>query len=207
MSYKFEIEGGSTVKFLVGGKYCDRDIEVTAKGGGGSTDIEDGLITRTLTEYSNERVTSVGVCAFQSFSTLQSVNLPNVTRIGAKAFNSCSILKRVVLPKLTEIQPGDNFTYCYALEYVDLAFAYRIPSWCLANCPKLETIILRKSDSICTLQATNGLSGTLVANGTGYVYVPAALVDEYKAATNWSTYANQIRAIEDYPEICGEVSA
>ena len=35
MSYKFEVESGNTVKFPVGGKYCDRDIEVTATGGGG----------------------------------------------------------------------------------------------------------------------------------------------------------------------------
>ena len=35
MSYKFEVERGNTVKFPVGGKYCDRDIEVTATGGDG----------------------------------------------------------------------------------------------------------------------------------------------------------------------------
>ena len=34
-------------------------------------------------------------------------------------------------------------------------------------------------------------------------YVPTSLVDTYKSATNWSTYAEQIRAIEDYPEITG----
>jgi len=33
MSYKFEVESGNTVKFPVGGKYCDRDIVVTATGG------------------------------------------------------------------------------------------------------------------------------------------------------------------------------
>ena len=33
MSYKFEVESGNTVKFPVGGKYCDRDIVVTASGG------------------------------------------------------------------------------------------------------------------------------------------------------------------------------
>ena len=33
MSYKFEVESGNTVKFPVGGKYCDRDIEVTVTGG------------------------------------------------------------------------------------------------------------------------------------------------------------------------------
>ena len=78
-----------------------------------------------------------------------------------------------------------------------------LPSWSLANCRVLETVILRKSDGICTLQVTNALSGTPIANGTGYVYVPSALVEEYKSATNWSTYAEQIRAIEDYPEITG----
>lgn len=44
---------------------------------------------------------------------------------------------------------------------------------------------------------------TPMKSGTGYIYVPAALVDSYKAATNWSTYADQIRAIEDYPDITG----
>ena len=38
---------------------------------------------------------------------------------------------------------------------------------------------------------------------TGYIYVPRALVNSYKAATNWSTFASQIRAIEDYPDITG----
>ena len=33
MSYKFEVESGNTVKFPIGGKYCDRDIVVTATGG------------------------------------------------------------------------------------------------------------------------------------------------------------------------------
>lgn len=40
----------------------------------------------------------------------------------------------------------------------------------------------------------------------GYIYVPAALIDEYKTATNWATFADQFRAIEDYPDICGEAA-
>ena len=50
---------------------------------------------------------------------------------------------------------------------------------------------------------TNSLGGTLIASGTGYIYVPKALVDSYKSATNWTTYASQIRAIEDYPDVTG----
>ena len=37
-----------------------------------------------------------------------------------------------------------------------------------------------------------------IGQGTGYIYVPSALVNTYKSANYWSTYANQIRAIEDY---------
>jgi hypothetical protein len=39
---------------------------------------------------------------------------------------------------------------------------------------------------------------TKIASGTGYIYVPAARVNNYKSATYWKDYAAQIRALEDY---------
>ena len=76
------------------------------------------------------------------------------------------------------------------------------------NCTALDTLIIRNTDTMCTLaDTTTCLHNTPIASGTGYIYVPAALIEEYKAATNWTTYADQIRAIEDYPDVCGEVSA
>ena len=43
------------------------------------------------------------------------------------------------------------------------------------------------------------LSGVLYWSGNiKYIYVPAALVDSYKVATNWSTYEAKFRALEDY---------
>ena len=50
---------------------------------------------------------------------------------------------------------------------------------------------------------SSDLSYTKISSDSGYIYVPAALVDSYKAAANWQNYADQIRAIEDYPEITG----
>ena len=41
------------------------------------------------------------------------------------------------------------------------------------------------------------------ADGGCRFYVPTSLVEAYKSATNWSACAEQIRAIEDYPEITG----
>ena len=67
-----------------------------------------------------------------------------------------------------------------------------------AYCEAMESLILRKTSAICTLANTSVFRSTPIADGTGYIYVPAALVDSYKAATNWSTYADQFRALEDY---------
>ena len=55
-----------------------------------------------------------------------------------------------------------------------------------------------RSETICTLSNKNAFSGSSVASGTGYIYVPKDLVESYKTATNWSTYATQFRALEDY---------
>lgn len=89
-----------------------------------------------------------------------------------------------------------------ALTGVDLHAATSIGTNAFAGCNALETFVLR-SDTLATLKNKNAFSSTLIASGTGYIYVPRDLVDSYKAATNWSTYANQIRAVEDYPEIAG----
>ena len=48
------------------------------------------------------------------------------------------------------------------------------------------------------LSNTSAFNSTPITFGTGYIYAPRALVDSYKAATNWSTYADQICALEDY---------
>jgi hypothetical protein len=78
----------------------------------------------------------------------------------------------------------------------------------------LKTIILRRS-VICALASTNAFSGCYHLHGTKnstynpngdkdcYIYVPRDLVDSYKSASNWSKFASQIRAIEDYHEITG----
>lgn len=199
--HNITVEGGTSVRLPTAGKYCDRDILVTAEGGG--YDAAASIVARTITTYSDRKLTTVGFRGFSHCSVLESVNLPELTTIGTHGFNSCSKLKRVEFPKLTTLTPGDNFTYCYALEYADLGLVTNLPSWCLANNTKFVTLVLRKTDAICTLQTTNALSGTPIEKGTGYIYVPAILKNQYVQATNWSTYAAQIRAIEDYPDITG----
>ena len=63
--------------------------------------------------------------------------------------------------------------------------------------------MILRSETMAVLKYTKAFEGTPIESGTGYIYVPAALIDSYKTATNWTQYADQFRAIEDYPDICG----
>ena len=60
-------------------------------------------------------------------------------------------------------------------------------------------------DLVCNLKSTGALLNTPIAQGTGYIYVPKNLMEQYKVATNWTLYATQFRAIEDYLDIIGDV--
>lgn len=142
--------------------------------------ISVGIVERSISgDYSNARVTTVGAYAFQNCSGLTSVSFPNVTSIGDYAFNAAHKLAKADLPKVTSI--GQH-------------------GFSAANA--LEALILRNTEKVCSL-GSDAVSYTKISSGSGYIYVPAALVDNYKAAANWQNYADQIRAIEDYPEITG----
>ena len=72
MSYKFEVEGGNTVKFPVGGKYCDRDIEVTATGGGGVNEpatISGINLHDTETDIPNTYLNGATVATYNGWTT------------------------------------------------------------------------------------------------------------------------------------------
>ena len=64
------------------------------------------------------------------------------------------------------------------------------------SCTKLAKLIIN-CPAVFPMAATSMLTSTPIANGTGYIYVPVDLVDTYKSATNWSTYAAQIKGISE----------
>ena len=155
-----------------------------------------------LTTVDFPNVTDIGEAAFYYCKNLVNINFPNVINIKNDAFYWCRSLEAVVFPSVLNIGT-EAFSGCNSLKTFDSPTVASLGSFAFEDCDVLETVILRKSDSICTLSDTGALSETLIGSGTGYIYVPSALIDEYKAATNWVTYAEQIRAIEDYPEITG----
>ena len=58
-----------------------------------------------------------------------------------------------------------------------------------------------RSNSVSTLSSTNSLPNTFKGFNSGVIYVKDALVDSYKSASNWSTFATHIVGISEYPKV------
>lgn len=167
----------------------------------GDEALTNSIIDRSITEILDNYATSIGNYAFYGCTALTTADFQAATSIGNYAFSDCSKLTTVKFQAATRIGNG-AFTGCSALTTADFPAMTSISGYAFDGCTALTTLILR-SGTMATLSGAQIFKNTPILSGTGYIYVPAALVDSYKAATNWSTYANQIRAIEDYPEICG----
>ena len=154
----------------------------------GSTVSQNGIWTSggmfaycsALTAVSAPELLSIPSDTFQYCVALESVSFPKASSIGSGAFSGCT--------NLTKIDIGGNVT----------AMNNRF----IASATKMEAIILRGITAVPRI-GTSTFSSTRVATGGCYVYVPKSLEATAKVASNWSTYAAQIRAIEDYPDVCG----
>ena len=72
-------------------------------GGGAGHSVEDAILTRSIAgAYSNDRITTVGECAFLACQALTAIDLPNVTEVKRNAFESCRYLQTINLPKVTK---------------------------------------------------------------------------------------------------------
>ena len=144
-----------------------------------------------LTSVSLPSATSIGGSAFGYCSALTSVSFPLATSIGDSAFKSCRKLTSVSLPSATNI--GDSaFDSCSALTSISLPSATSIRSYAFYSCNKLTTMYIgTKSNTVCTLSGTNAIPSSVTD-----IYVPEALVESYKTATNWSSFASKIQSYE-----------
>lgn len=145
--------------------------------------------------------TTIGIYAFNTCSMLNSFTAPSVTSIGNYAFSSCTKLTELNLHKIKTIG-NYSFQACTGLSRIDIGTAVtQIGAQAFSNAP-ITAFIIRRTSGVPSLTSTSAFANSGIAKGTGYIYVPSALVTSYQSATNWKNYANQIRAIEDYPEIC-----
>ena len=124
------------------------------------------IIKDEITEFKDDTIIDLKGYAFRYCTSLTSVSFPNATSIGEYAFDSCSKLTSVSFPNATSIG----------------GFVFR-------DCSKLTTLYIgTETDTVCTLANAN------LPSTVAYIYVPSALVEQYKTATNWSKFADRIKA-------------
>jgi len=171
----------------------------------------------SLESISMPQLATVSNYMFAGCSALSSVSIPNATRINQYAFQNCKDLTSIDLDGVTNIGNyafsgsgigtleitdattlGTYLCHGYRTGVVDQHTTVNLASNRFNGANSLCHLILR-STKMCTL-TTNALTGTAIAAGIGWIYVPTDLVATYKAASNWSNYASQIVDISEYPK-------
>lgn len=154
---------------------------------------------------------SIGAHSFEQCSVLEDADFPVCTNVGG--FSNCTKLTTVNCPEaVTVLSLG--FSTCTSLTKLDLPKATVIEAAAFRSSSNLEYIILRTQEQACVMNNSNVLESTPFASGKagGKLLVPAALVEEYKVATNWAAIwgygHNKFLALEDYTvdgTITGEI--
>ena len=149
------------------------------------------IVERTITEFEDNEIDVIGRHAFHNCTALTSVSLPVVTSVEGYAFYDCTALTSVSLPVVTSVKE-DAFTNCTALTSVSLPAATKIWYSVFQGCTALTTLYIgTESDTVCTLASTDAIPSNVTD-----IYVPYKLVDSYKTTTNWSAFADKIKAYE-----------
>ena len=151
----------------------------------------DGSLTEVTAEML-QGITSIGESAFQYCTSLTSVTIPSgVTSIGQSAFYNCTSLTSIEIPNgVTSIRQS-AFQYCTSLTSVEIPNSVtKIETNGFYNCQSLASVTVK-----ATTPPTLGFGVFYNVSSNLVIYVPAESVDAYKAATNWSTYADKIQAI------------
>ncbi len=141
-----------------------------------------------------DSVTTISNNAFRECSSLSSVSIPDsVTTIGEYCFCKCNSLKSIRIPdSATTIEPR-VFYECGSLSSVSIPDSVTtIGEYAFSYCGSVKFFDFTHHTAVPTLSNTNAFSYT---PSDCEIRVPAALYDEWIAATNWSTYASQIVAV------------
>ena len=140
--------------------------------------------------------------AFQDCTALKEVNLPKLQSSSTSMFQGCTSLENITLPCLRD-SANYLFQNCTSLKFVRLPVVSRISRCAFQNCSALESLVIGQNEidqneEVCYLSSPDVFTGSAIEAGTGYIYVRDNLVADYKAATNWSVYADQIKPLSAY---------
>ena len=148
-----------------------------------------------------------------SLTSVPELDFSNATTINSLFYN-CNNLREIKLFNLYNVTTlGACFSACYNLEKIDFPH-YNITSTSsngsmCQDCYSLRAFIIRSFGSSYILNSNTfsncyHLTGTYHAtynpnsSKDGYIYVPRNMIDTLSSSSNWSNYATQLRALEDY---------
>ena len=161
-----------------------------------------------------DSVTSIGGNAFRDCYSLALITIPDsVTSIGGHAFRYCYSLASITIPDSVTSIGKYEFGECYSLASITIPDGVTsIEESAFGSCYSLASITIPDSVTSIGEFAFDSCFGAAFYDFTActtvpalasttvfyaiyddcQIRVPAALVDEWKAATNWSTYADHI---------------
>ena len=176
-------EDGCTLSFGAGSSsYCVM----------GSTGNNGKVYCNMLQEvYIGKNVTPIGTYVFQNCYSLASITIPDgVTAIGANVFQNCHSLASITIPDSVEYIEGYVFNSCFSLASITIPGSVTsIRAYTFQGCFGMRYYDFSSCTAVPALSSTNAFDGI---PSDCQMLIPAALYDEWKAATNWSTYANYI---------------
>ena len=166
------------------------------------------LTSLDLSNFNTSNVNSMA-SMFDHCKKLTSLDLSNFDTSNVTSMNnmfaSCEKIEKIDLSNFNTSKVTDMngmFRYMSLLTEIDLSnfdtSKVTNNAGMFLYCTKLKKLIIN-NPNVFKMTNKNMLQYTPIANGNGYVYVPDDLVETYKADTEWSNYADQIKGISELP--------
>ena len=144
-----------------------------------------------------DKVKILGSSAFENCSSITINKLPSaLTSLNSNTFKGCKGITTMVFQDGITALSTYTFQNCTGLTEITFNGATRIGSQCFNGCSALERVIINYDAGVIA-GGSSMFSGTKIASGTGYIYVPDALVEDYKVASQWSRYADAIKPLSE----------
>lgn len=143
---------------------------------------------RNMPEFNTSSVTNMEYMFYYctSLTSTPRIDTSSVTKMNYM-FQNCDVLKIIDITYLNGASTASLASYCYSLKaFVIRSFgeSYTLASNTFYNCYHML-------GTTHYFYNPNGLKD-------GYIYVPRNMIETLSQSTNWSTFADQIRALEDY---------
>lgn len=162
----------------------------------GVNKISGGAFTYcyALSSVVGAKSTQLGSYAFRSCYSLSSIIIPDgVTRLPDMLFYECYSLSSVTIPESVTYIAPQAFQKCYSLSSVEIPSSLTsVESQLFEDCYGLRYVDFTKHTSVPSLRATSAFKNI---PKDCEIRVPAALYDQWIAATNWSSIASNIVAV------------